>query len=277
MAVHIREPQQQLIHRRGSCSLCFVKNLKKHCELRSKVAAVWLCACLNELGEEPLFPHASVVSEHEQQQTCHQHRCVMSLVPRTCKFFVEVAHQARCFDVRFLFFFVAELTLAVSGNESEPVYFFGKVCKRKSKWCVVPTKISYAEVPEVRGDDDTREVLNVDALEVVNRLGFCSCEILAGRLMFSNERAWPEKVNTTAPTSGLTFGSRFESSYALPVNAENAEELIPKGLRLGVLVVGPFPSGRKLLSVGSNFVPRRRLTHGARLLKSSLLGLLDDS
>ena len=53
---------------------------------------------------------------------------------------------------------------------------------------------------EVRGDNDAWEVVNVDALEIVDRLGFCRCEVFACRLMFGYECAWPEQIDASAAT-----------------------------------------------------------------------------
>ena len=86
--------------------------------------------------------------------------------------------------------------------------------------------------------------------------------------MFSYEGAGPKKVDPSAASGRFSFSACFEGRNALTVNAENTEELVPTGLRLGIFVAGAFPSGGELLGVGSDFVPRRRFAHDVTILST---------
>ena len=86
--------------------------------------------------------------------------------------------------------------------------------------------------------------------------------------MFSYEGAGPEKVDPSAASGRFSFGACFEGCYTLAVNAENAEELVPKGLRFGIFIACAFPSGGELLGIGSDLVPRRRFAHDVTILST---------
>lgn len=101
-----------------------------------------------------------------------------------------------------------------------------------------------AEAREIGDQHVTRQFLFLQAGEIVGALLVGAVEVLAARLMLYEQRPLPEQVDVAVLAVDL-LDALLEAGDAAPRYAEELEERIPKGFRVGVLGLGVFPLPRK--------------------------------
>ncbi len=180
---------------------------------------------------------------------------------------MHVAHELRGFEVGGVF--GIEPVLGVAGDKREVADEFVEVGQREFDGgrqaqeqrrvrVLLRLQIVEGNAREIRDDQPAGNLAVapgvLEAADVVHALGVGLVESGPGGLVLGEQAGRPEQVNE-APIAGELFYRLFEGGDGAATDAEDVEELVPKGLALGGFAGFALPFLGKSDGPVANLVP----------------------
>lgn len=126
-------------------------------------------------------------------------------------------------------------------QEGEEFDAGGELFEREGR-LLAGRKFQYLEDGEVAGDDELRQIVIGERIEVVQRLTRRLVEIATGRLLLDDQLARPEEVDEPLLAAQLLGGMLEESAAATAIDPVDIEELRLERLAVTLLIGMPSPA-----------------------------------
>ena len=251
--IHIGKGAQALIHRLLPRILRLRQRDMDAADQRADIGAILRGALFDQFPEGAGFEDAGAVGEQAEQRPHHPQVEVPAPEPVILQ---QVMQRAELFS-GFLVHRVARgfPPRGVAADEAEQPDPPRQVPQHEFLGRRPGFHVEDAKAREVGHDDVARQFMVAQAGEVVARLAGGRVEVLAPRFVLDEHHPFPEVVDAPPAADGQQAADRlFEGADAASVDAEDVEEVLPEGLRVGLLAACVPVFEDKGLRALANFV-----------------------